>query len=64
MGRWSDIWRDVVDVVGGQGFEERVRLGQRLARGEFERVEVREFLREPGEWARGIKGPLEKVELR
>ena len=63
-GRWGDVWRDVRDLVEGPGFEEIVRGAQEMARGEFGGMGVREFLKDPQGWARGVKGPLEKVEVR
>lgn len=62
-GRWGDIWRDVQDVVEGVGFENQIKEGQKMAKEVFEEEEVEEFLKDPEGWARGIKGPLEKVEM-
>ena len=60
-GRWGDVWRDVRSRVEGMEFEERVREGQRMAGREFLSEDIKEFLRDPEGWAKGIRGPLERV---
>src|SRR5579859_3002939 len=54
-GRWGDVWRDVKGVVEGEGFGRGIREGQRKAGEIFGKEDVKQFLRDPEAWGRGIK---------
>jgi hypothetical protein len=62
-GRWGDMWTEVREETAKPAFADAVRSISGAAKDIFTQPDVQQFLFNPSDWAKSIRGPIVKQEV-